>query len=852
MTVVCAGPGSGKTFGLASWLAGRTPGQSVAWLTLDRTDNDLRTFWSDVLGALGQSKALSPEMDLAGVAPGVGFGAAGALRIRLGLAELPTPVVLVLEDFHLLTDPAVLESMDRLLEILPGPLRLILTCRTDPVLKLHRLRMRGLLTEIRAPDLALTPAETAEVFERSGIGLSAEQLHVLQDHTRGWAAGVRLAAMSLNPRDLDAGIARFSGNVRSVAEYLVEEVLNGLSVDHRDFLLRTSVVERISGPLATELTGRQDAQRLLEELSAANALVVALGGQERHDWFEYHPLFRELLAHRLTLEAPGSVAALHLRAARWSAAHDEPLLGISQACLARDWDEIGRMIVSGAGVLLVTSDAAALVTALAPAAARAAMHPTWGTLLAAAACHYQLRDYPALRQDVSDLGQYLGALPDEVRVATEVFLALMEMGCDRAAGAPAALVTSASRALALLDSAPPALIPAGRAFRVIADNNRAVGTMWVGDLTAAITTFTVAEVRAREIHLDLTELNAQAHLALLDVLHGRLDLGHRRALAAHDALAERGWELEGQALGIYVGLGLTALARDRRDEAAGHIARGVALSARGQDGACRVALGAASIALSIATGDVRAATAGAARLHIELALLDEPASMVSQWGLAAEAEADVAAGAPQDALDRLGGQPATDTYQAGLHGMVRARAQLALDRPDLALDALTPLLAGRIRYLVSAVELRVLAAVAHQRMRRPAAAAAMFAAAVQCAEPEGVVGPFVHAPAEGAALLARYRQTGPPDQREFLNGLLETAGTVGARPGARTEVIQPLTEHELIVLGYLPTMLKAAEIASELFVSVHTVKAHSKAIYRKLGAVTRRQAVDRARALNLL
>ena len=848
LTLVCAGPGSGKTLALAAWLAdGDLPGP-VAWLTLDVTDNDLPTFWSDLLGALTSAGALALDTPLGNFVPATNFGAAEALQVCLGLAELPAPVVLVLDDFHLITDHAVLASFERLLELGPTPLRLIVTARRDPVLRLHRLRLHGHLVEIRSEDLAFTEAEAAELFGGDGLQLSQAQLQTLQRHTQGWPAGVRLAAMYLDPDDIDAGIARFSGNERSVAEYLVGEVLDGLSPEQRDFLLQTSVAERICAPLAEALTGRVDSHRTLRQLAAANALVVALSADG--EWFSYHPLFRDMLAHRLGAQQPGVAVALHRRAAVWFDEHDEPIPAINHACASGDWDEVGRLLVLGSGQLLVTSSAAALAAALAPAAARAATRPSWATLLAAAACHYQQRDYDALRSDLDEAGLYVDEMPEELRTATEVFRAALMIAVARAKWEPAALVTAASQVLDLLDGSSRRLVPTGRAYRIIGTNNVAVGQLWTGELDSAAAQLDFAAGQAKDLHLDLTELNIQAHLAVLDVIHGRLHQAHQRALVAQELMDRRGWAAEGQALGVHLSMGLTQLAWNRPDLAMVHIDRGVAASAPVRDVHARLALGIASVSVNLARGDTPGAGDALARVVAEKVILKDPEQLLARWCRVAEAEVDLAAGAARRVVDRIGDVPDDTGFASALERVVLARAHLLIGRPEQAVGVLEPLLSTPARYLVPVVDAHLLGALAQHRLHRRSTALALTSRAIDLAQPQQLIGPFRGVGVEVVELIIRRMQHSAL-HRAFITEVL-AAGAEPAAPPQLPLEYERLSERELIVLRYLPGMLKAAEIASDLFVSVNTVKAHNKSIYRKLGATNRREAVDHARAINLI
>ena len=280
VTLVSAGPGAGKTLMVASWVgSGRVPG-AAGWLSLDSADDNPRSFWSSVIFALNASGGVPDRSGLRDIAPATKFGPAEVFDVRALLAELPAPVVLILDDLQEITDDTVLQTFGELVDHLPPALRLVLVSRSDPMLRLHRLRVSGSLTEIRTADLAFTESETAELFDGAGIRLAAEQVRVLRERTEGWPAGLRLAAMSMDSGDLQAEIDRFSGSDVSVADYLVGEVTQRLSPADRDFLLKTSVVDRLNGELAGLVTGRTDGQQVLEELVRRNAFVVGLGGRQ--------------------------------------------------------------------------------------------------------------------------------------------------------------------------------------------------------------------------------------------------------------------------------------------------------------------------------------------------------------------------------------------------------------------------------------------------------------------------------------------------------------------------------------------------------------------------------------------
>ena len=842
VVLVSAGPGFGKTLAVASWLNEFVG--AAAWLTVDESDNDLRGFWSDVLGAFAVGAVLPDDSPLRDLVPASTFGAPEVLRVRAGLAELPRPVVLVLDDVQHLRGPAVLESLSNLIEHQPRQLRLVLVSRADPPLRLHRVRVTGGLTEIRSEDLAFTKDEASELFARNNLDLTDDQLLVLLERTQGWPAGLRLAAMFLATTDIARGISRFTGTERSVADYLVGEVLDRVPQD-RDFLLKTSIAERINPSLATALTGRRDSERVLEDLVAANSFVIGLG--DRSSWFRYHPLLRDLMEHRLSLEQPGITGELHTRAARWFADAGQPIQAIRHASSAGDWDEAGRLLTTSAVPLVLTPDAPALAAALEPAVHRSTQQPTVSTLLAAAVWHFQRHDFAAMHRDASEAAELLPAAADDFRVPAEILLAATTLTHDRAT-ASAGLVGSSTRLLSLLDRAPRRLVPAARQYRVIGLNNLGVGWLWAGDLPAAETNLAAAAAQAAEFGMALTAVNANAYLAVLDVIRGRLNEAHRRATAVRQVVDRRGWAAEPQALGMYVALGMTLLARNRLDQAADIIGLGLAASSRGTDAGCRLALGIAAVGVAVGGGNAKAARSAADQLAAELARASDPPDLLARWCAVALARVQLMTGDPQAVIHALDSADGPG-FTAALEWVALGQANLALGRPERLSALLGPLTAPDVPYRGPSVEARILLALAAERQHRDTHALALISEAIDLAEPEGLIRPFLDAGPEASGVINRHRHV-VARHLDFTRHLL-THTTMPERP-TPAMVGEHLTERELIVLQYLPTMLNAKEIGKDLYVSINTVKSHLRSIYRKLDVTTRRAAVERARDLNLL
>ena len=347
LILVSAPAGAGKTTVLASWRADPAEERPFAWLSLDSRDNDPVRFWKYVLAAVRT------------VAPDAGAGVDDALRSAGGdvtelalpllvnaLTFLPGPIVLVLDDYHVITSADVHQSMEFLIDHLPRTVQVALAGRSDPPLRLARLRASAELLEIRAADLRLSTEETTALLNGSlGLGLAPEQVRILRERTEGWAAGLQLVGLSLRDcEDRGRYIASFAGDDRQIVDYLVAEVLGRQSPAVQDFLLRTSIVQRLTGPLCDALLDTTNSARQLAELERANLFLVPL--DERRQWYRYHHLFGDLLAHELSLALPGEVTVLHRRAYEWKLGVGLGALAIALAIAAGDYHEAAELIAA--------------------------------------------------------------------------------------------------------------------------------------------------------------------------------------------------------------------------------------------------------------------------------------------------------------------------------------------------------------------------------------------------------------------------------------------------------------------------------------------------------------------------
>ena len=345
--LVSAPAGFGKSTLLAQLLLGdshRPDRPAVAWLSLDSGDSDPSSYWAYVLAAL---RTASPGLGASAQALLESPGGAPITTVLTSvindLAGSHEDVVLVLDDYHVVHAPAIHEAMGFLVDHLPPQLRLVIATRSDPPLPLARLRARGELAEVRAADLRFTEPETVAYFAGMGLRLSAAEVSTLEGRTEGWVAALQLAALSLQGReDLTGFIDGFAGDDRHVVDYLVEEVVHRQPEAVRDFLLRTSVLPRLSGPLTDAVTGRTDGRAMLEALDRDNLFLVPLDDQRR--WYRYHHLFADMLQARLLDELPGEARELHRRASAWFEQEGDTTAAVDHALAADDVDRAAGLV----------------------------------------------------------------------------------------------------------------------------------------------------------------------------------------------------------------------------------------------------------------------------------------------------------------------------------------------------------------------------------------------------------------------------------------------------------------------------------------------------------------------------
>jgi LuxR family transcriptional regulator, maltose regulon positive regulatory protein len=859
VTALTAPPGSGKTVLLRSWVSAAGLAGCVAWVPVGRGERDPQRFWLSVLAALRQTGPGSALVRELTAAPDLD-GWAMVERLLTDLAPLPDRLWLIVDDVHELGSDEARRQLELLLMRAPGQLRFVLATRHDLRLGLHRLRLEGELAEIRAADLRFTAAEARELLGAAGAELPGSALALLVDRTEGWAAGLRLAALSLAGHPDPVRFAReFSGSERTVAEYLMAEVLDRQGQEVRRLLLRTSVLERVNGELADLLTASTGTERILQDLEQANAFVVAL--DPARSWFRYHHLFGDLLQLQLRRTEPGQLTALHQAAAGWFAGHGFPVEAIRHAQAGQDWALAARLLADHwPGLHLDGQDATTHeLLARFPAEVSAA-----DAELAALAAGDELA-----RGSLAEAERYLSlaergaaSAPDARRGQLQVLLGVVRLLLAGQRGNLPAVAEEAQRLQALTrELTPHDPEPAPRAG--LSDELRALARIvlgdieiWAGRLDRAEPHLEQVVAVARRIGRPYLEFIALAHLAAGVVTRSLPRAGElsRQAIA----LAERhGWTDEPAAGVAYMALGSVLAWQGRLDEAESWLQRAERTVRAEADPAVALAVRYVRAQLELGRGrvaDALAAFRAAERLAGQLAA----PSMLATPMVALLALALVRLGETERA-GRILASLGEHDRDHGEIGVAAAMLWLAQDDPRAATAALAPVLdeSAPVGWRSWLIEAFLLEAIARDALGDPAAAGHALERALDLAEPEGELLWFLLHPVPG--LLQRHARQRTA-HAALIARILDLLGhrpaprapRHTAAPSASRPLLEPLSKSEFRVLRYLPTHLSAPEIAVELSVSVSTVKTHLRNLYAKLGAHSRAEAVESARAQGLL
>jgi LuxR family transcriptional regulator, maltose regulon positive regulatory protein len=867
LTLISAPAGFGKTTLLSEWRMMHSGDEyPVSWISLDEGDSDLARFLSYFVAALQT------------ISEGIGEAALASLRspqpppiesvltaLINEVAAIPNDFALVLDDYHLIEAEPIHSAIAFLLEHLPPRMHLVIASRTEPPLPLSRLRARNQLTELRATDLRFTTGETAAFLEGlMGLELSAEDIEALERRTEGWIVGLQLAALSMQSREDTSGfIEAFTGTNRYVLDYLADEVLQMQPEQVQTFLLQTSILDRLTGPLCDAVIGQSNGQAMLEGLEHANLFLVPLDQERR--WYRYHHLFSDFLRSRLRRIQPKRVPELHRRAAGWYEEHGAITEAVGHALAAEDFERAARLVEQTRAAMITRDELNTLLgwlKALPDELVRSrpplCLAYAWVLVLTGQvdAVEARLRD--------AEFALDAGSAEPEER--------------DRVLGETAAARAEVAR---MRGDMPRAIELSHQALEILPEDTlllRSVVALnlgsayWIsGDTTAASQASSEATVLSQAAGNIYVTLVALRGLALVKAAQGRLREAaelYRRALRLGP---ERGYELLPVMGYVYVGLG--ELLREWNDlEAASHfLTEGIELC---KQGGLVVPLPDGYISLS-RVKQAREDTAGAfatvqeaeqlMRRHNISLLVAKLAAHRARLSLA---QGDVEAIARWAGESDLGVDDEL-SFQREFEHTTLARVLIAQDKTGEAQQLLERLLAaaGADERVGSLIEILALRALALQAASDMGGAVNALARALSLAEPEGYVRVFADEGAPMAALLPKVLEaqkegglapTSPNISRKYVGKLLaaikaRTASPTGMSLSATAgSLVEALSERELEVLRLVALGASNREIARKLFISLSTVKTHINNIYRKLEVRTRTQAVARARELKLL
>ncbi len=888
LTLIAAPAGFGKTTLVSAWVAGCD--RQVAWLSLEEGENDPTLFLTYLVAALQT------------IAPTIGEGVLGVLQspqpppteailtaLLNEITTLPGHFVLVLDDYHVIDAQAVDMAFTYLVEHLPPQMHLVIATREDPQLPLARLRARSHLTELRAADLRFTASEASAFLSQvMGLSLSAEDIAALEDHTEGWIAGLQLAALSMQGhQDVSGFIRAFAGDHRYIVDYLVAEVLQRQPAPVRSFLLQTSILDRLNGPLCDAVTGQEEGNARLEALERGNFFVVPL--DDKRHWYRYHHLFAEVLSAHLMAEQPDQVATLHRRASAWYEQHGSVADAIRHALAAEDFGRAADLVELAVPAMRRNRQEAtvlgwlkALPDELVRARPVLSVHYA-GTLLLNGELEgvlARLRDAEQWLDTKTDMGELALASSAEMVVVDE----------EEFRGLPGSIaIYRAAIALALGDVAD-TMKYARRVLDLVPEDDHlrrgsAAGFLglayWTrGDLEAAHRSYAECMARVQRAGHISDAIGCSIALADIRISQGRL----REAMSTY----ERGLQLATEqsalllrgAADMHVGMSELHLERDDLDAATQHLLRSKELGELAGLRQNRYRWRVAMARIRKAEGDLAGALdllQEAERLYVSdfFPYVHPVAASVSRvW---------VAQGRVGEAFDwarELGLSVSDDlSYLREFEHITLARVLLARSKSDRtehsmleAMELLERLLqaAEEGERTGSIIEILMLQALAHQMQGDISAALVPLERALMLAEPEGYVRIFVDEGPPMAVLLAKLHEHSQKRPRAalmnvplayierllaLLRGERVQEGPSPAAPSAPApaqSLLDPLTERELEVLRLIAAGLSNRAIAARLVLALSTVKSYVNTIYGKLQVQSRTQAVARARALHLL
>ena len=865
LILISAPAGFGKTTLLGEWV-GRNE-WPVAWVSLDESDNDPTRFLTYIVAAL---QTIDSDMGAGALSDLQSPQPLPAESILTGLinevAENAQDFILVLDDYHRIEVQTIHNALTFLLDRLPPQMHLAIASRADPPLPLARLRGRGELTELRAADLRFTPDEAATfLYQVMGLDLSAEEVTALETRTEGWIVGLQMAALSMQGRaDTARFIQAFTGSHHFIIDYLVEEVLQRQPERVRSFLLQTAILDRLNGPLCDAVTGQEDGRGRLEALERGNLFVVPLDDQRQ--WYRYHHLFADVLQARLMEERPNQIPDLHRRASEWYEQNGLPSDAVRHALAAEDFER-----------------AAGLVELAWPAMNRSLQSATWLGWVKA------LPDELVRAMPVLSVGYAWTILNDGELEAGEARLRDAERWLDTTAdmservpsaemiivddeqfrSLPATIATARAFHAQALGDVPGAVKYARSALDLLPEEDYLWRGIAAGLLGLAYLTRGDLEVAYRSLSDGIASFQMAGNffaisgtfiLADIRMAQGRLREAIRIYEQSLQLATEQGKPVLRGTADLYAGLSELHLEQGDLEAAKQHLIKSEKLGAHavipGGEYRSRIAIARAKETQGDLDGsldaldeaerlysrnplpDVRPIAALKTRVWVAQGRLTEALSWAGERGLSVDGDL---------------------SYLREFEHITLARVLIARHKSQQGEDSIHEAM-GLLERLLEAteegertgsvIEILVLQALAHEAKGDLPPALEPLERALTLAEPEGYVRIFVDAGAPMEVLLRETAKRGIAPN--YVSQLLTTLGKAEGSTPRTQHLIEPLSERELEVLRLLGTELNGPEIASELIVSLSTIRTHTRNIYSKLEVNNRREAVHRAEELGLV
>jgi LuxR family maltose regulon positive regulatory protein len=846
VTIVSGSAGSGKTSLLRIWARRVGQARGIADVQVRRDRPDAQLFWLELLNAVRRVSTTAGTTEPA--VPTPAFNERAIVDRVLGeLAEYPRLLTLVIDDLHELDSSGTLAELTRLLTSLPPNVNALLATRRDVGLRLQRLRLAGELAELRAADLRFTEPETRELLDGSGIRLSEAGAALLHKRTEGWAAGLRLAAISLvGHPDPERFVAEFSGSNRTVAEYLIAEMLDRQSPEVQEVLLRTSLLDRVNGELADLLSGRSGSERILLELEDANAFMSSLDPERT--WFRYHHLFADLLRLELRRCHPEELPALHRKAAAWFAEHGQFLDAIRHMQAAGDWPDAARLLADRSLSLSLDGQVRSIDALLdAFPSGASADDPELALVRAGSAMVRGRLDEAGALLAVAET--HVETTETERQSRLRVAIAMLKVSVARRRGHLAGVTEQLAFAASPITGKTEQDVALSSELRAVTLMNLGAVEGWAG-LHEAERHLLEGASLARQVGRPYVEVSCLAFLGYASTTRSFTTV-RQRCLEAI-ALAERyGWGAELFISPALVTLAYTMIWMGEFDEGERWLRRATETPQRDAAPAIGLSMHLVAGMLHAARGFTYEALeqfTSAERLQSELTGTHRVTSQVTGWLAATQARLGMVEAA-RTSLETTTDERANwgEIYNA------RAVIHLAENCPKRALGALQAVLAGTAPVIhdFTVVEAHLLAGRANLELGDHPAAKDATERALALAEADRLVLPFAMT-ASGDLLetIPRHETTHAALLIDILDVLRGAPlSTTNVPPSSPTEELSP---SELRVLRYLPTNLSRPQIAGELSVSVNTVNTHMRGIYSKLQASDRSSAVQRARELRLL